>query len=380
MVADINGKKKRCTTCGALYDISAKYCGLDGTALRSHTEAVTIPPAPIMDGQNQCLKCAMVFPGYARFCPADGSALVRQDKLSSIHVSFAGEEDEVIGRTFAGKYKIDTLLGEGGMAKVYKATHLEIEKTVVIKLMRQQLPKRVKDTSLKRFLQEIKVTAKLNHPNLVSVFDGGELDGRPYLVMEFIQGDSLRQYINSKSGANFADAINIISQTCAGLSEAHAGGIIHRDLKPENIMLRDDCERPDWVKIVDFGIAHLKQGNSKLTATGVAIGTVDYMSPEYLSDKPTDHRADIYALGVILYELLTGKCPFEAQAAEAVMMKHLWTAPPPPSATRADMTAGCALDRIFEKALEKDPANRYQSVLEMRKELQNALANPAGPP
>ncbi|HEY9791996.1 MAG TPA: serine/threonine-protein kinase [Candidatus Obscuribacterales bacterium] len=379
MATNVNSQRTHCTTCGAKYEGTAKYCGVDGTALA---------PEPVEEDQEdtqrtaaklQCGQCNALYPAHAKFCPIDGSVLVNhQDRSSTQHVVFRKEEDEVIGKTFAGKYKIEDLLGEGGMAKVYRAVHLEIEKPVVIKLMRQQIPTKDKDTSLKRFLQEIKVSAKLNHPNLVSVFDGGEIEGRPFLVMEYIQGDSLRHYINLNGTATFSDSINIIAQVCAGLEEAHEGGIIHRDLKPENIMLRDDSDRPDWVKVVDFGIAHLKQGGSKLTATGIAIGTVDYMSPEYLADKPIDQRADVYSVGIILHELLTGHCPFESKSAEAVMMKHLYTKPAPPSAARGDMKEGCALDKIVARALEKDPAQRYQTANEMRKDLQKAVINPNG--
>jgi eukaryotic-like serine/threonine-protein kinase len=138
-------------------------------------------------------------------------------------------------------------------------------------------------------------------------------------------------------------------------------------------MLRERPDRPDWVKIVDFGIAHLKQGGQRLTRTGIAIGTVDYMSPEYLSDKPIDHRSDIYALGVILYEMMAGRCPFVAETAEAVMAKHLWGTPMPLSHFRPDLNPGCLFDQVAEKALIKEPDYRFQSVSDMRDDLQRAL-------
>jgi serine/threonine-protein kinase len=230
------------------------------------------------------------------------------------------------------------------------------------------------DTAMKRFEQECKVTAKLDHPNVVSVFDVGTLEGRrPFLVMEFIQGESLRDYLEREGKMSIKDASTVMMQVCSGLAEAHAQGIIHRDLKPENIMLRERSDRPDWVKIVDFGIAHLKQGGQRLTRTGIAIGTVDYMSPEYLSDKPIDHRADIYALGVILYEVMAGRCPFAAESAEAVMAKHLWGTAQPLSYYRTELQPGCIFDQIAEKSLLKEPDDRFQSVSDMRVELQRAL-------
>jgi serine/threonine-protein kinase len=390
MRADMQERKgTTCTTCGAAYPPGAKFCGADGTVLTVMTGAVN--PMEMTMGKF-CPACRMSYPMYAQFCPSDASRLIVmnngetaavENKLSSAGTSFEFPDEAdntIVGKIFAGKYRIESLLGEGGMARVYKATHQTIDKPVVIKLMHPHLSAREKETSLKRFELEIKVSAKLNHPNLVSVYDGGVLNNRPYLVMEYIRGQSLREYSTSRGALKIDDAIKIVSQICAGLQEAHNEGIVHRDLKPENIMLREQADRPDWVKIVDFGIAHLKQGGGhKLTATGVAIGTVDYMSPEYLSDKPIDQRADVYAVGVILFELLTGKCPFESESCEAVMAKHLWTTPMPPSSMRNDMSAGCALDRIVEKALEKDPADRFQSTGDMRKALQDAKANnPAG--
>lgn len=387
MLTDLHGTRdKYCTACGAKYAATARYCGIDGTALGAGENGAAAPVITPPTTDKMCPKCNSIFPSYALFCPLDAYKLIvsaknqnrpfdRDNDLGSFRED---DHDENVGQTFAGKYRIESLLGEGGMARVYRATHLEIEKPVVIKLMRNQMPTREKDTSIKRFEVEIKVTAKLNHPNLVSVFDGGVIGGRPYLVMEYIKGQSLREFMHGRKNLPFVDAINIISQSLSGLSEAHNQGVVHRDLKPENIMLREEADRPDWVKIVDFGIAHLKQGGHKLTATGVAIGTVDYMSPEYLSDKPIDHRADIYALGVILFELLTGRCPFESDCAEAILAKHLWTTPQPPSAFRSDMIPGCALDIIVEKALEKEPDNRFQSSAEMRKALQAAITNPAG--
>ena len=429
MTADMRGTKQTfCTTCGAAYPLTARFCGVDGTELRVEVPAPAAAPAPAQSGEKACPRCKTKFPGYAKFCPTDATRLVEshaaevanigpsnvvsagpsggpsqrgnaaalgeavansnsssvtqasavpvQNSDDSWFANRAQVTDEVIGKVFAGKYKIESLLGEGGMARVYKATHLEIEKPVVIKLMHSHLPS--KGTAVKRFELEIKVTAKLNHPNLVSVFDGGVMNGNPYLVMEYIRGESLREFISNRGQLPFNQCIAIASQICAGLQEAHNEGVVHRDLKPENIMLRVQSDRPDWVKVVDFGIAHLKQGGHKLTATGVAVGTVDYMSPEYLSDKPIDHRADIYALGVMLYELLTGRCPFESEVPEAVLAKHLWTNPTPPSNLRRDMTPGCALDLIVEKALEKEPADRFQSTTEMRRALQEAMSNPAG--
>lgn len=373
-----------CPTCGMLYRYGAKFCGRDGTPLDNELPVSTTT-------SKICPECRIPYPSYAQYCPQDAKKLVdaedpsvKTDRSAAIDALAAGDktslwsvkqEEEVIGRTVAGKYRIESLLGEGGMAQVFKATHLDIEKPVVIKIMHANLPGM--KNAYKRFEQESKVTAKLNHPNIVSVFDGGVLDQkRPYLVMEYIEGQSLRSRLGEggiEGTLPFDLALTVLIQMCAGLQEAHNNAIVHRDLKPENIMLRTQPDRPDWVKIVDFGIAHLKEGGQKLTATGVAVGTVDYMSPEYLSDKPIDHRADIYAMGVILFELITGRCPFQSETPEAVMAKHLWTPPSPPSKVRNDIKPGSMLDQIILKSLAKEPADRYANASAMKKELSQCL-------
>lgn len=280
-------------------------------------------------------------------------------------------EDQLMGKTIAGKYRIDSLIGEGGMAKVFKATHTGLDREVVIKIM-QVLPSL--DTDLKRFERECKVTAKINHPNVISVFDVGMLDtNRPYLVMEFVEGESLRQYLDREGCMSLEDAAIVMIQVCCGLSEAHGKGVVHRDLKPENIMLRSQPDRPDWVKIVDFGIAHLRHTGTHFTRGGMAVGTADYMSPEYLSDKPLDHRADVYALGIIFYEILTGRTTFEAETLEEMFAKHISALPKPLSYYRPDLPPGCLLDQIAEKALQKNPDDRWDSVLALRTALEHAL-------
>lgn len=396
-----------CPYCGLNYAAGAKFCGDCGITL-----AASATGQKETTGQKKlCPLCGRTLPLYARFCPEDGEKVLLVDEnnarvadvvANAGRMAFASDvaskrnertswrntgrieaeplgggeflinQEGLIGKTIGDKYRIDTLLGEGGMAQVFRATHLSLERPVVIKLMHSSLPSM--DTALKRFEIESKVTAKLDHPNIVSVFDVGFVSGRrPYLVMEYIEGESLRDKLEREGSMEPEQAARALIQICLGLQEAHGQGIVHRDLKPENIMLRDRADRPDWVKIVDFGIAHLKQGGQRLTKTGIAIGTVDYMSPEYLSDKPIDHRADIYALGVILYELICDRCPFQAETAEAVMAKHLWSIPNPVSHYRPDLIPDGPFDRIGLKALEKEPDSRYQSVADLRQDLEVAL-------
>lgn len=369
--------KNICPTCKKVLPQEAAFCGYDGTQL----------PCPLY-----CPKCYGHYPASAKFCPHDGQALTHLNPLDSAN-DFDGkrttkspaipEEDEcldesmwseetLVDTVIAGKYHLDELLGRGGMAEIYRATQLNIGKSVVIKVMHRSLS--TQSTSLKRFQQECRVTAQIDHPNIVSVYDTGiSEDQRPYLVMEFIDGESLRDRLSRDGVMDFALSAQILMAVCAGLDAAHQQGVIHRDLKPENIMLRNTQSRPDWVKIVDFGIARLKEGSDKLTKTGMTIGTMDYLAPEYLRDQIIDQRCDIYALGIILYELITGHCPFIAHTSIGVVAKHLWGTIEQPSKIMGAITYGGTIDRIVQKCLEKDPQNRYQSVLELQEDLKQAL-------
>lgn len=396
---EASGLRVLCPACGLSYPEGAKFCGQDGTVL----PAPRLQTAPAgSNGPRQCAACKVIYPSYAQFCPVDGSVLASESAASGGAAEAAEElktdsvsgtaavlnesestgkneapesvDADLTGKIIAGKYKIDGFLGEGGMAQVFRATHLGLGRPVVIKLMHGTIPS--VGNATKRFELECKLTASLNHPNVVSVFDVGNLDGRrPYLVMEYIEGESLREYLMRETSMSIRDAALLMTQICSGLAEAHAKGIIHRDLKPENIMLRDDKNRPDWVKILDFGIANLKEGGEKLTQTGVAVGTVDYMSPEYLSDKPVDQRADIYALGVMLYEVIAGRCPFVADNPEALMAKHLWSIAQPLSNFRPELPAGCLFDELAAKALMKNPEERFQTVSDLRDAIKSAWFN-----
>ncbi len=281
-------------------------------------------------------------------------------------VATGGYTTSLIGKTIDSKYLIQSMLGEGGMAVVYKAHHTIMERTVVIKVMHGWLLSN--DKSIERFQRECKVTAKLSHPNIVTVFDVGSLGGKaPYLVMEFIKGEALADKIHRQGALPFTTTANIIIQMCRGLQEAHNFGVIHRDLKPDNVLLQDKSDRPDWVKIVDFGISHLVHEDGKrLTKTGRMVGTPEYIAPEQLKDRPMDMRTDLYALGIMIYEMLTGHVPFEGETAEAILMKHLMDDPPPMSKYKPEFKDGTPFDSIVQKLLHKEPDARYQTATELR--------------
>jgi len=280
----------------------------------------------------------------------------------------------LIGKTIDSKYLVQSVLGEGGMAVVYRAHHLQMERVVVIKVMQGWLTSN--KTSVERFEREGKLTAKLNHPNIVAVYDVGSIDGRePYIVMEYIKGEALADRIHNGGPLDFDTTANIIIQICHGLEEAHSSGIIHRDLKPDNVLLQTKSDRPDWVKIVDFGISNMVQGAKRLTKTGRMVGTPEYIAPEQLKDKPIDIRTDLYAVGIMIFEMLTGRVPFDGESAESILMKHLLEEPPPMSTIRPELSGENPFDAVVNKLLKKAPEERYQTAEELRHVIETLREN-----
>lgn len=276
------------------------------------------------------------------------------------------------GSIIDSKYRLEEFIGQGGMALIFRATHLGMQKPVVVKLIQAHLLE--EEVMLKRFQQECLIMAKLNHGNVVAVFDTGVVNGtQPYLVMEYVKGESLADRIQRDAPLPVATALDILIQVCRGLEAAHGANIIHRDLKPSNILLQQRGNDPNWVKIVDFGLALLSDSGARLTQADVLMGSAGYISPEQLRGIPLDDRVDIYALGVILFEMLTRDLPFKASNTEAFLIKQLLEQPEQLSQQRTDIMPGSPLELIAAKALEKDPDKRYQSVKAMRLELEHLL-------
>ncbi len=291
----------------------------------------------------------------------------------------------LIGRTIAGKYAIESLLGVGAMGAVFKARHLGLEQFVAIKVMHPHFLAEPKFAD--RFRREAQATVRLDHPNSVRVFDfGEEPDGLLYLAMELLDGRDLASVIVEDWPLSSERVAGILRQVVGALGAAHDAEIIHRDLKPENVMVLarvdDDGKSVDLCKVCDFGIAQLGDPRSsriapttikltKLTSHGLIIGTPEYMSPEQGRGDPLDARADLYSMGVLLYELLTGQLPFQADSAIGLILKHASKAVLPPSQLRSTVHPG--LEAICLRAMEKEPAARFQSAREMRTAL-NALS------
>ncbi len=262
----------------------------------------------------------------------------------------------MIGQTVS-QYRILKKLGEGGMGVVYKAEDTKLKRIVALKFLPQRLSS--SDQDKERFLQEAQSASALNHPNVCTIYDIQEFDGQTFIVMEYVDGKTLR---DAKSGINVKQAVEIIVQVAEGLAAAHEKGIIHRDIKSDNIMLRSDGR----VQIMDFGLAKL-QGSSALTKAGSTIGTTAYMSPGQLQGEEADHRTDIFALGVVMYELLSGQLPFKGAHEAAVMYEIVNVDPTPIATARPEIEHD--LERIVMKCLEKDRNNRYQSAREVAVDL-----------
>ncbi|MFD1672811.1 Stk1 family PASTA domain-containing Ser/Thr kinase [Agrilactobacillus yilanensis] len=268
------------------------------------------------------------------------------------------------GYLLNGRYKVSKPIGEGGMANVYLADDQQTGQQVAVKVLRLDLQNNL--NTKKRFQREARASRKLNHPNIIKVFDIGEENGMNYIVMEYIVGMDLKQYIQKNFPIPYQKVIDIMEQILSAVQVAHDHDIIHRDLKPQNIMI----DNHDHIKIADFGIAVALHDNS-LTQTNTLLGSVHYLSPEQAKGGMATKRSDIYALGIILYELLTSKVPFEGESAVSIAIKHFQSEIP--SVQKADPRIPQALENVVLHATAKDPMDRYASALEMRTDLATSL-------
>jgi eukaryotic-like serine/threonine-protein kinase len=281
----------------------------------------------------------------------------------------------LIGRTLSGRYLVTALLGSGGMGAVYRAEHTALKKVVAVKVLNQEMASH-REAAL-RFEREAMVSARIVHPNVVSATDSGRLaDGSLYLVLEYVSGRSLRELINDEKRLAPARALAIGSQIAEALAAAHRAGVVHRDLKPSNVMLLQEEQQAEVVKVLDFGLARVAGGSGDsgeaLTRTGSVFGTPEYMSPEQARGEIVDYRADLYALGVILYELLSGRQPFVAPELVAVLIKHIHELPAPLPADIPEPIASYVMS-----LLEKEPSRRPGDARQVAKALRR-LAPPSG--
>lgn len=291
----------------------------------------------------------------------------KEDLESKIDLLEISEpEDSVIGKTIGGHYLIESIIGHGGMGQVYKARHVLIDEDCAIKFLAKD---NVRSSDFERFKSEAKTALKLKHPNLASINDFGITeDGRPFIVMEYVQGRNLSDELKNSQEIGINRILNISTQLCDALDCAHSNGILHRDIKPSNVLVKSSGDN-ETCKLIDFGIAksiEREESSPTLTKTGDTVGSPAYMSPEQIEGRKLKETTDIYSLGVLMYELVNGKLPFEADAALPLLMKKLNESP----AEFKNRTISGELKSVIIRCLERDPDQRYQSVRDLKDDLE----------
>ena len=319
----------------------------------------------------KCPKCQTENPETARFCLDCGIQLVRGHEPNSPEFGIVSPKlrtetlqapvrELTTGSTFAGRYQIIEELGKGGMGKVYKVFDTKIKEKIALKLIKPEIAS--DRETIERFSNELRLSRKIGHRNVCRMFDIGEAEGAHFITMEYVSGEDLKTMIRMAAGLSIGAVLSIGKQVCDGLAEAHGLGVVHRDLKPQNIMI----DKGGNAKIMDFGIARSMKEKG-ITGPSVLIGTPEYMSPEQAEAKEVDYRSDIYSLGIILYEMATGRVPFEGDTALSIAMKHKAAIPKNPKQFNPNIPDD--LSGVILKCLEKDRERRYQTAAEVRSEL-----------
>jgi serine/threonine-protein kinase len=330
---------------------------------------VTSVPAPAL---GVCSRCGAHNGRNARFCANCGIGLIatlppteRQPHVSrEVH-----RADPLIGRIVAERYRVLELLGRGGMGVVYKAEHARIGKVLALKLLTGELTRDAEQVG--RFKREALMASRLSHPNTVQVFDFGEADGLAYLAMEYVKGTDLGSLVEGEGRLSPDRTAKIVIQICSSLAEAHDKGIVHRDLKPENIMIVRSESADDVAKVLDFGLAKLRESSelSNVTSGGAIVGTPYYMAPEQIRGEAVGPECDVYQLGALLYACLTGTVVFDATSPMGVLTRHLTEEPQLPTARVPNLALSKSFERLVLVALAKDPARRFPSVLALQQAL-----------
>ncbi|HEY6459472.1 MAG TPA: serine/threonine-protein kinase, partial [Polyangiaceae bacterium] len=322
-----------------------------------------------------CPRCSAPCGEAHRFCFACGGELTESVR----------PEDPLLGCTLPGGYRVTHMVGVGGMGRVYCAEQVALGRTVAVKVVHPHLAD--DELAAARFLNEARTASRLGHPNSVAIFDFGRTEnGQPYIVMEYLRGRDLARVAHAEGPLPLRRIADVLRQTLAALEEAHALGIVHRDLKPDNIVLEPLRSGLDFVKVVDFGLAKILEdapsahGGGALTRPGLVCGTPEYMSPEQGRGDPLDGRADLYSLGIVLFELLTGRVPFAADSATKTLLQHLNEPAPDPRRVAPERGIPAGFADITRRSLAKPREERYQDAGELSRALEDALATAEGRP
>ena len=333
----------------------------------------------------RCPRCGATFDPPSRFCTRDGFALVpggapapTQPRGFGLHRTGEGRAPSarrgdpasgLSGRILDGRFQMEMRVGEGGMAYVYRARDRETSELVAIKVLMSRLTGDAE--AMARLRREAALAVRLSHPNVCGIIAVGEASGMPYLVMPFLDGETLSKRETRHGPMPPTLAVPLLIQLCRGLHHAHEAGVLHRDLKPENVMLVPDASGAERAVVMDFGLAKERLAGAevtRLTQTGIVLGTPEFMSPEQIRGKPLDPRSDVFSLGVLAFELLTGRLPFEGNTAQETMIAHLTGQPIRLRQAKGDVSE--ALERVIAMAIAHKAESRYQSMREFEASLE----------